>query len=244
MSINVVSNFEGIIWPHIASNSLQDRKRLIQQLLILERSPKKIIQQGQAQQLKALIAHCAVHSAHFKQRLKAAGIHDSCELTLDNLACVAVLTRRELQSAGEQFFCQQIPQSHYPLNNTKTSGSSGEPVCIKKTAVNHLYWLANTMREHLWWKRDFSLSMAVIRANLAQTQLNMPSWGPPVNHFYQSGPAHVLSMSVDTATQLKVLQTIQPHYLLTYPNNLADLLRICSAYWGLASSITPSSHYR
>jgi len=98
-------------------------------------------------------------------------------------------------------------------------------VVVRRTALTQLFWLACTMREHLWWQRDLTGTSAIIRANLAQERLSQDNWGPPASLLGTTGPAHAFSMALDTATQARLLAEIDPHYLLTYPNNLGDLLR-------------------
>jgi phenylacetate-CoA ligase len=89
--------------------------------------------------------------------------------------------------------------------------------------------MAMTLRDHLWHKRDFQLSLAVIRAQIATGELerngvSWPDWGSPVNCLFSSGPSYGLNLQTDIGQQVEWLRRIMPEYLLTYPNNLAALL--------------------
>ncbi|MCX7789498.1 MAG: hypothetical protein N2378_02555 [Chloroflexaceae bacterium] len=194
----------------------------------LERGPAEALAAHQQRQLDALVAHAAAHSPLFRRRLAQAGLRAGATFPLEALPALAPMTRRELQAAGDDLFCAVVPPAHQPVTETRTSGSSGEPVTVRRTGHTQLYWLAHTLREHLWWQRDFAGTLAVIRANLDTERIRQDDWGPPARLFFSTGPAHAMSMALDIATQARWLAEIDPHYLLTYPSNLAELLRQCA----------------
>ena len=134
------------------------------------------------------------------------------------------MRRRDLQSAGEAIFCTQIPRAHAPVAESSTSGSSGEPVVVKRTAVSRLMWLALTLREHLWQRRDFRGRLAIIRNPLQAEQMDWPTWGPPASLLFETGSSHGLALTAGVDRQIEWLQSIDPDYLLVYPSNLAALL--------------------
>lgn len=214
----------GIVWPPLAQSEQRPLPALLQQLGQLERAPLEELAAGQQQQLGVLTFWLAQHSVFHQRRLQAANLALLQPLTLDTLANLPPMTRRELQSGEDELFCEP-PPSHQPVTETRTSGSSGESVVVLRTQISHLFWLAYGMRDHLWWRRDFSGKLAIIRANLSQERISLNSWGPPASLLTTTGPGHAFSMAMDTATQARLLVNIDPHYLLTYPNNLAELLR-------------------
>jgi len=95
--------------------------------------------------------------------MQAAGLRPQQLSTQEGLCRLPVMRRRDVQAAGETLFCTQIPRAHAPVAESRTSGSSGEQVRVKGTAVSRLMWLAMTLREHLWQQRDFRGRLAVIR---------------------------------------------------------------------------------
>ena len=99
-----------------------------------------------------------------------------------------------------------------------------EPVLVKRTAINRLMWLAMTLREHLWQRRDFSGRLAVIRAGIQDGNEDWPSWGPPASLLFDTGTSHGLAINTDIARQFDWLHAIDPDYLLVYPTALAALL--------------------
>lgn len=199
---------------------------LMQQLEQTQWLPAEIVVQQQYQQLNKLIIHAANHSPYFKQRLQTAGIPVQQLSNVKDLAALPITSRRDLQSAGDSLFCQQLPQDHLPIGETRSSGSSGEPVIVKRTAVNNLLWFAFTLREHLWQQRDFSGKLAVIRAKIpANGPEDHASWGLPISLLFKTGTAHAMQITTDVAQQAEWLQNINPDYLLTYPTNISALLQ-------------------
>jgi len=187
--------------------------------------PADAIAARQHRQLVATAAHAETHSPYFRSRMQAAGLRSEQLSTLDGLRRLPVMRRRDLQAAGEALFCTQIPRAHAPVAESSTSGSSGEPVVVKRTAINRLLWLAMTLREHLWQRRDFHGRLAVIRNDyLHGDQVDWPSWGPPASLLFETGSSHALAVRTGVARQFEWLQSVNPDYLLVYPSNLAALL--------------------
>lgn len=219
-----MTEIPGIVWPPITQATTTPLLALLRQLEQLERISGDELAGGQEGQLGVLGDYLAEHASSYRSRFLAAGLDPYQQLTFDVLRKLSPMTRRELQSSENKLYCDP-PLLHLPVTETSTSGSSGEPVVVRRTMVNLLFWLACNMREHLWWQRDFSGTLAVIRANLPQQRIDWDNWGAPVSLLRQTGPGHAFSMQIDTATQAKLLAEVSPHYLLTYPNNLSDLLR-------------------
>lgn len=197
---------------------------MLRQLAQAEHLPAAALRELQCQQLAAVAGHAATHSVFFRDRLAAAGLTAGNLANPQNLQRLPLLTRRDLQDADARFFCGALPPEHQPVNTTSTSGSSGEPVVVRRTAQNQRMWMANTLRDHLWQQRDFSGTLAVIRATTAQTSADAPSWGAPVSWLFQSGSSHLMPLNTDIRVQANWLRQINPHYLLTYPTNLEALL--------------------
>lgn len=227
-----MSEIAGIVWPAIHNAHQAPLQTLLEQLGRIERAPLATILAGQERQLQVLNAYLCRQSSLHRQRLVAAGLNPDSPLTLDGLRRLPPLRRRDLQAAGQALFCRQVPQAHLPMGETQTSGSSGEPVVVRRTQVNQLFWLANTMREHLWWQRDLTASLAIVRGNLSQAHIRQNNWGAPARLLGPSGPAHAFSVHLDTAVLARKLAEVDAHYLLIYPTTLQDLLRYFRQHGG------------
>jgi phenylacetate-CoA ligase len=179
--------------------------------------------QRQGAALTQLAQHAIVHSAHFAGRLAAAALSPAALADGDHFARLPPLTRRELVGAGESLFCRAHPAAHGSAAPTSTSGSTGEPVTVRRTDLCGLYWHAYTLREHLWHERDFSGRLATVRANLA-APADMPDWGPPANLFVRTGPWSGRPASCSVEELCTWLCAWDPDYFLVLPSTLAGIV--------------------
>lgn len=211
-------------WPVVQGLGDAALAPLMAELSACERLPAEAFRVQQALQFERLHAHLVAHSPFHRERLQQAGLADR-PLTLETLAELPVLERRTLQAAGERLFCSQVPPAHGPVRPIQTSGSSGVPVRVLRTALNQLFWFAYTLREHQWWRRDVLRKFGVIRLGLPQERLEVDTWGPPVSLVCRSGPAIALAAELGTVALADALKAARPAYLLGYPTALQDLAR-------------------
>ncbi|MDC8757198.1 phenylacetate--CoA ligase family protein [Janthinobacterium fluminis] len=215
----------GIDWPPLSAGFPASVLALAQQLEQTQWLAPSELAARQRRQLRALLTHAAQHSPHFGDRLRQAGCGVAALCEPGGLAALAPLSRRALQADGARVAATALPSGHGPTGQVSTSGSSGTPVSLTRSAVNQMFWLAFTLREHLWQRRDFSAPLAVTRANLpGNAAVAQPDWGAPVATFFATGPAYALPINRAVTEQLDWLLGINPGYLLTYPTNLAALL--------------------
>lgn len=196
-------------------------------------SPEEI-EHSQGQKIAALLTHAATHSPYYKRLLgtlsPAASRHP-----LQGLREIPLLRRETLQSHYAEL-CTHWPAKHGRVTEQHTSGSTGQPVRVRRTDLCQMFWLALTLRDHLWHRRDFTGTLAAIRV-MEQLPGKPPNnqaksfaaWGEAVNVHSPSGPLHVLPVSTDVVSQAKWLASTNPDYLLSYPSNLVELLRVAEA---------------
>ena len=195
---------------------------LLGQLQATERLAPDALAALQARRLDLLTAHLATHSTHFRARLREAGLQREELLAPGGLQRLPVLSRRSLQNAPD-LYCETLPDGHGPTYETKTSGSTGEPVVVRRTAVNGMDWMATTMRDHLWQRRDFRRPFCSIRANFTELSASK-DWGPPVTWLFKTGPSLGIPVMTDLERQIQLIREFQPRFLLIYPSNLAALM--------------------
>lgn len=219
------SNLPFMAWPAVVTGKAAELQTLLYQLNSSEYLPYEEIVAAQERQLAELVSYAQQHSPHFKQRLTETGLSASQVSTIAGLKQLNLLTRRMLQANFEDIKCRRLAESHLPAMEVKTSGSSGEPVRVLRTAINQRFWQAYTMREHIWQKRDFGGKLAVLRANLSFNEAaELPNWGEPANLLFATGKAYAMPINRNISEQAQWLEKINPDYLLVYPNNLAALL--------------------
>jgi phenylacetate-coenzyme A ligase PaaK-like adenylate-forming protein len=219
------SDVPGIVWPALVQGMPATLLALLQQLDATQWWSTEQIAAAQQRQLQALLAHAHRHSPHLATRMQSAGLTIADLLNPAGFAALPLLKRADIQTDAPRLLSAQVPAAHLPLSDASSSGSTGEPVTVKRSAVNHLFWLAFTLREHLWQQRDFSGRLAAIRARLTpDAAVQHSNWGVPVKLLFDSGPGHALPINRSVREQLDWLRAVDPHYLITYPSNLAALL--------------------
>lgn len=187
-------------------------------------------QATQFNMLRPLLAHAMQTVPFYSWRFRAAGIRPDMALNVKSWARIPLLTRRDIQKAGESLVSQAPPPDHGRIIQTSTSGSTGQPVHVKSTTLNSLLWRIFTVREHLWHKRDFSGKLASIRqfnegVATPPEGIIADGWGPATNALFKTGPCAMLSILATVREQAEWLSKQNPNYLLSYPSNLLALAR-------------------
>jgi phenylacetate-CoA ligase len=224
---SIRSDVPGIVWPPVSRGQAAVLAALMRQLDDTQWMDAASLTALQFRQLGQVAAHCDRHSPHFHERLRSAGLGPQDLLSPEGLRRLPVLTRRELQTA-ENVFCAELPTGHTPVFEARTSGSTGEPVVVRRTSMSQLDWLAVTLREHLWHKRDFRGRLCAIRANISAPG-RLANWGPPASLIFETGPSLGIPISTDIASQVRLIAEFAPDNLLVYPNNLKAIMEECAA---------------
>ncbi|MBS0655195.1 MAG: phenylacetate--CoA ligase family protein, partial [Verrucomicrobia bacterium] len=186
------------------------------------------------------VAHCIAHSPFFAHRVQQAGLSAHDLSTAEGFLRLPPLSRRMLQAAGDTFYCSVVPQNHGAVYTTQTSGSTGEPVVVRKTGLNQLNWFAANLQDHLWHKRDFSKRLCVIRPQVT-AYTHQKSWGPPAHLLYKTGDSLALPITTDIGQLAQWIDEFAPDNLLIYPNMLKALTEHCLTH---AISFTELQHIR
>jgi phenylacetate-CoA ligase len=218
------STVEGVGWPPIASRAAAQLAALSAKLEQTQWAPAEHLERRQFEQLKLVLAYSAEHSAQFRDRLSRAGMTWKDVATPEGFRRLPLLTRRDIQAAGAGLYCDRIPEQHQPLAETRTSGSTGEPIVVRRTGMTQLFWKATSMRDHLWHRRDFSQRFSSIRAQV-EKHLKSDNWGAPVNTLFASGPFQGIPLTTDIKQQWQWLTEFAPNILLAYPSNLNGLIQ-------------------
>ena len=141
-----------------------------------------------------------------------------------------ILGRREVQEHFAAITDGPIPVEHLPFAWDSTSGSSGMPLKIKTTRLSQLMWLAATLRDDIWHRRDFSAKAAVIRRITGNDAFppegkHLADWGAPVALVYPTGPMVLLDNRSSIEEQAAWLLREQPAYLLSFASIIRELAR-------------------
>jgi phenylacetate-CoA ligase len=211
-----------VIWPAIPSGDGATSLGILLQLESTQwLSPDRLLE-FQMSQLEPLLRHAFSSVPHYRQAWS--GLYDpKAPLTRERFSSLPHLTRRELQENFDALKSERIPPAHGSVAEARSSGSTGSPVRVLKTRVTQLMWNAFTLRDHLWHRRDLRGKLAAIRHGVPTGEF--AGWGAATHGVIATGPSVVLGVREDIDAQLRWLQEQRPEYLLTYPSNLAELVR-------------------
>jgi phenylacetate-CoA ligase len=219
----MLGDLPGISWPALFSTRIAPLAACIQQLERSQWLDPKDLEALQFRQLVVLAGHFDHHSGHFRERLGRSGMSASDLARPEGLAALEPLTRQQVQAKDPPIFCATVPKGHAPTHRVNTSGSTGEPVIVERTAVNRLFWQAMTMRYHFWAEPDFSGRICSIRANMPAFG-DVKDWGAPASFFFRTGPGLLVDIEADIGTQIDEIAGFGANTVIAYPSNVVGLL--------------------
>ncbi|MDP2783119.1 MAG: hypothetical protein Q8O38_00805 [Sulfurimicrobium sp.] len=227
LSLKARSELPGLCFPALVGSAAAPLHSIFLQLERSQWLSAQSIQELQARQLDALLAHVWATVPWYHPRLHAAGIAPGRPVDQGAWQSLQPLTRRDLQDAGSSLHSTRVPPEHGSINCNRTSGSTGEPVEVLRSGLDRLMWQAITLRDHAWHERDLSGTLCSIRAGVEPTPDGTwhRGWGPTTDLLFDTGPCAVLPINTDVAAQLRWLVQRNPDYLLIYPTVLAAVLR-------------------
>lgn len=216
------SAIQSVVWPSMPGANAALMLAMQYQLEKSQWWSEDLLRAKQMEQVGALLKH-AYHSIGFyRERLSAAGYTAENPISDATWQAIPILSRSEIQQAGDALLSSQIPASHGQAAESRTSGSTGRPLKTYDTGITQLFWFTLTLREHLWHKRDFAAKLGIIRywadssAN-PPSGLHLPGWGPATDVAFHTGPSSVLSINSSITQQVEWLLREKPDYLLTHP---------------------------
>lgn len=117
----------------------------------------------------------------------------------------SVLTREGLRNLKME------PQ----LYQTKTSGSTGEPVTVQKTYEDLVWFYVANIREFIWRKWNITKNVAVIKTTASEGEID--GWGIPRNIAPMQGKTFTNSYKSISELQ-EWLERVNPHYINCFPS--------------------------
>jgi phenylacetate-CoA ligase len=222
------SQLAEIAFPAVVDAAAAQALALQYQLAQSQWWPPERLRAQQFGQLALLLRHARETVPHYAAALPAGLLGADGAVDPERWPEVPILARQTVQEAGDALASRAVPPAHGRVHAVSTSGATGMPVTVGRTALAGLFWNALTLRDHLWHRRDFGARLAVIRyfhdpvAVPAEGSLR-PNWGPASGVAYETGPCAALSVHTDIAAQAAWLVRQDPDYLLSYPSNLEAL---------------------
>jgi phenylacetate-CoA ligase len=226
----IESKIRDVVWPAIPSAPGAGALALLFQLEQSQWWPLEVLRRQQSRQLALLLDHAYRTVPFYRKRLEACGWVPGGGISPEEWQALPLLTREEIQQAGEALHSRALPAGHGKAAATFTSGATGTPVATLGTDVTNFFWCGFTLRDHLWHRRDFRQKLAVIRhppsgKSLPPGGIVEDNWGAATRGVLRTGPCALLGMDQPVARQAEWLRQQAPGYLLSYPSNVGALAR-------------------
>lgn len=219
----IESALPGTAWPAVPTPDAASLLAMHYQFEHTQWLAADALSRLQLTQLASVTAHAYTTVPHYRERW--AGLYDpSAPLTWETFARLPLLTRSDLQTRFDLMKSERIPAQHGAVVEARTSGSTGTPVCVLKTALCGLVWRAFTLRDHAWHRRDLGGKLAAIRHGVARAEGE--GWGGATQGVVRTGRAATFPVTTEVGEQLDWLQEQNPDYLLSHPTNLAALAQL------------------
>ncbi len=221
------SHIPEMTWPAIPDRDASVLLALQFQLEQSQRWPLETLRRLQFRQLQVLLRHAHETVPYYRERIDPAMLAPDQPLTSERWLRLPLLSRHDLQANAADLLSRKLPQQHGKSVRRKTSGSTGQSMTVTDTEADQLYWMAITLRDHLWHRRDLRGGFVSIRSGRSAADphsvRDRPSWGPATGKVYPTGPATVFYHRLPIERQAELLLDRQPKYLLLYPSNALRL---------------------
>jgi phenylacetate-CoA ligase len=221
---NMLSISEHLDFPAFFNPTAGPVVAYLVQLMQTQYMPGRAIFRRQLLQLSLRLQHAKRQSPYFAPLLKNIDFKNP-KSVMQGFNNLPLLTRSILQDRVDDIFIKS-PANHGKTSDKSTSGSTGQPVMVRTTAVAFALRGALTLRAHWCQGLDFSEKFAAIRANITDIAGNPmktegKGWGGGV---FRTGETGAMSSSYPLDEQIEWLEKLDPAYLMTYPSNLNGLL--------------------
>ena len=235
--LNYKSGMSSVAWPAVPTQSAAVTLSLVLQLEDSQWWPAQLIRRQQMSQLEKLLAHCHGQVAFYRERLEHCGWRPGEPLDEQGFARLPLLSRSDVVAQGKLLDAAVCPAEHGKLHEVRTSGSTGQPIVIRRTAFALRMLYAISIRYHRWHRHDFASRVATIRHFLQDPPsppdgIRMPHWGEPMASLFEIGDAWCLDIRSNTGEQLDWLVRANPAYLVTSPS-VAQALALSSLRRGI-----------
>lgn len=218
-----------VVWPAVVWSP---GSSLLATVLQLEHSQwwsAQDLAAHQRKQLAALLRHARANVPFYRDRLDAAGVAGAEPEASARWRRIPLLTRQDIRDHQAELRSRSLPPGHGGTYRGKTSGSTGTPLEVIRTEICGHFWLATALRDDLWHRRDFRGRFVAIRSGRGSRDPlavhDLPTWGHGPAALYDTGPMTLFYHTTPIPRQVEILESKNPHYLLTYPENARALCR-------------------
>ena len=221
----------GIEWPRTLTG---DTASMFSTLFDLERTERlrpAELERLQNVQLERLLRHAATQVPFYADRLRAAGFRAGKTPVATIWNAIPILTRTDIQAAGDRLRAKSFPKSHGPTRERSTSGSTSRPVRIATTQYTSFHWTCLNMRDRMWHNVDLAGTLVLLtdgaRKMGKQPFVELGSWSLDVTSLRKAGKQFKVNPSLEIGALVRIIRRIDPAYIQTRPSQLNLLLKQC-----------------
>lgn len=211
-----------LTWPSVVSGQQGTLYALAYQLRDSQWWSAEEIRSYQYSQALVLLRHAVSSVPFYRERLQPALLQGG--ISEDDWQQIPLLSRAEAQQFFVELQSLFIPKAHGDVFEKQSSGSTGQPVCVKAAAVSNIFFAALNLRLNEWAGLEHSSAMAYIRMLDGKPPVSRADKKIPWAATHHSGPLYTLDITTPLHEQLRWLEDCEADYLMTYPSNLAALL--------------------
>ncbi len=212
-----LSAVSAIAWPAVPGPAGAAMLALQWQLENGLRADPAERQRARLGQLRAIASHAAAHVPWYGTRAAEA----AATLTWERFREWPLLRAEDVRADAQAFYATTYPREHGRLVESRTSGSTGQPLRIFNTEASQFLGHGMLVRDHLWHGRDLD---ATLGATLGRTQrTRQAGWGL-INGVFRTGPGVSIGAAEGVDAQLDWLLAERPHYLHAHAANLRALV--------------------
>src|SRR3984885_3214667 len=132
--MDFLSSIKGVVWHAVMTGTAAQLLALQVQFDASQWWSADELRAHQFRQLRVLVEHAARTVPFHAERLRSAHIAPAAPLTPQSWACLPILTRRDVQEAGDRLHATELPADYGSTGILRTGGSTGVPVRVRKTA--------------------------------------------------------------------------------------------------------------
>jgi phenylacetate-CoA ligase len=178
------------------------------------------IGQDPRQQLVAVLAHAARHSPYYRDQEWAARLRAGHDFAFRD---IPITSSAVVKSETRQFHSTFVPPEDGKITSKYTSGSTGEPLEVRKTGRHFQFNMAENLRLQEGW-------------NVARHRLHVhvmhPNATRPIGRIVESdqrngGRRWELS-SLDTSAAFDLLSRTSATYVIAFPSIMQGVLEYCA----------------
>ena len=218
-------------WPFLKGATDQKTYEL---LVRAEFVPPDAIRGAQDKMLRTVVTQSAAKAPYYAALFKRLGIDPADFRGAADLPRLPILTRADLQEAGDDLMHAEAAAHKNDFVASQTSGSTGTPVAVRRTFETWKLFAMLKQRELRWFRYDPAGTMAAIRAAVDLPPINpgepikigetarLDRW-PQIGYWFETGPFFGFGNRNPQEAQADWLREIDPEYLLMQSAELEQL---------------------